>query len=114
MCCVIPPASGVDDGGLANGVEQRRLAVVDVPHDRDHRWTRREVGLAVLVALRLFVLVRRVLDRELALGRELGGDQLDLVVGQRLRDRHGLPEAHHEHDDLRRRNPEGLREIADA
>src|SRR5438876_3781295 len=32
----------------------------------------------------------RMLDRELALGRQLGGDQLDLVVGKGLRDRHGL------------------------
>src|SRR3954468_22428083 len=73
-----------------------------------------EVGLAVLEGLRLFVVVCSVLDRDLALGRELCGHELDFLVRERLRDRDGLPEAHHEHDDLRGRNPESLRQISDA
>ena len=32
-----PAGLGLDDGGLADRVEQRRLAVVDVAHDRDDR-----------------------------------------------------------------------------
>ena len=114
MCWVIPPRFRVHDGGLPNRVEQRRLPVVDVPHDRHHRRTGSEVGLAVLEGLRLFVVVRGMLDRDLALGCELCGDELDFLIGERLRDRHGLPEAHHEHDDFRCGNPEGLRQIADA
>ena len=88
--------------------------MVDVAHDRDHRRPRHEVGLAVLERLRLFVLVRSVLDRQLALGGQLGSDELDLVVGQSLSDRDGLPEAHHEHDDLGGRHAEGLRQVADG
>ena len=37
MCWVMPPASPARDLGLADRVEQRRLAVVDVAHDRDDR-----------------------------------------------------------------------------
>ena len=40
MCCVMPPASPPDHVGLADGVEQRGLAVVDVAHDGDDRRTR--------------------------------------------------------------------------
>ncbi len=76
---------GVDHRRLADGVEQRRLAVVDVAHDRDHRRPVGEVLLRVLVVLRLELLVGGVLDRDLTL--LLRGDQLHLVVGQRLRRR---------------------------
>ena len=54
-----PAGLGLDDGGLADRVEQRRLAVVDVAHDRDDRRARREVLLGVLERLGLLVLVRR-------------------------------------------------------
>ena len=84
-----PAGLGLDDRRLADRVEQRRLAVVDVAHDRDDRRPRREILLGVLEDLRLVVLVGGVLDRDLAV--ELGGDQLDLVVGQRLRDLDHLP-----------------------
>ena len=40
MCWVMPPASPAGDVGLADGVEQRRLAVVDVAHDGDDRRAR--------------------------------------------------------------------------
>ena len=40
MCCVMPPASPAGDVGLADGVEQRGLAVVDVAHDGDDRTAR--------------------------------------------------------------------------
>src|SRR6185312_12132182 len=37
------------DVGLADGVQQSGLAVVDVAHDRDHRWPGLEIFLAALV-----------------------------------------------------------------
>ena len=110
MCCVIPPASVSTTDGLADRVEQRRLAVVDVAHDRDDRRPRLERLLGVLEGLGLVVVVVGVLDRHLAL--ELGRDQLDLVVGERLRGRLHLPEVHQELDDLRHRDAERLREVA--
>ena len=46
---------GRGDAGLADGVEQRRLAVVDVTHDGDDRRTRHEVlGLVLEDERRLF------------------------------------------------------------
>ena len=53
MCWVMPPASRLGDVGLADGVEQRGLAVVDVAHDGDHRRraaTRLPAGLRLLGA----------------------------------------------------------------
>ncbi len=49
---VLRDAAGLarDDRGLADRVEQRGLAVIDVPHDRDHRGTRIEI----LLQIRLF------------------------------------------------------------
>ena len=57
-----PAGLGVDDGGLADRVEQRRLAVVDVTHDRDDRRARGEILVGVLEHLRLGVVVGGVLD----------------------------------------------------
>ena len=86
--------------------------MVDVAHDRDDGRPRREIGRVVLERLRLFVLVGGVLDGQLALGGKLGPDQLDLVVGQGLGDGDNLAQAHHEHDDLGRRDAERLRQVA--
>ena len=112
MCCVIPPASVATTVGLADRVEQRRLAVVDVAHDRDDRRARFERLLGVVERLGLLVVVGGVLDRHLAL--ELGGDQLDLFVGERLGRRPHLAEVHEDLDDVRHRDAERLREVADA
>ena len=106
-----PTGLGLDDRRLTDRVEQRRLAVVDVPHDRHDRRPRHQVRRGILEDLGLVVVVRRVLDRHLAL--ELGRDQVDLLVGERLRDRLALPEAHEEGHDLRRRDAERLREVLD-
>ena len=38
------------DVGLADGIEQRRLAVIDVAHDRDHRRTRNFLLVGILAA----------------------------------------------------------------
>ena len=43
MCWVMPPASPDDDIGVANGVEQRGLAVVDMAHDGHDGRARLEV-----------------------------------------------------------------------
>ena len=93
-----PAGLGLDDRRLADRVEQRRLAVVDVAHDRHDRRPVSERLLGVVVRLRLGVLVGRVLDRDLAL--ELGREQLDLVVGERLVAVLHLAEAHQELDQI--------------
>jgi hypothetical protein len=99
------------DGRLPDGVEERRLAVVDVAHDR-HDWRpRRKILLGVLVRLRLELLLCGVLDRDLPL--QLGGDQLHLVVGDRLRGRPHDAEVHEDLDEVRHRHAEGLREVLD-
>ena len=90
---------GLDDRGLADRVEQRRLAVVDVAHDRDDRRPRRRSsslssktsGSSSSSPTCLIVTSRL----------DLGGDQLDRLVGERLRDRAHLAQAHHDLDDLR-------------
>ena len=106
-----PARLGLDDGRLANRVEERRLPVVDVAHDRDDRRPRREILLAVVVRRGLELLLGGVLDRDLAL--ELRADDLDLLVGERLRGRPHLAEAHEDLDELRHRNAERLREVLD-
>ena len=104
-----PSCLGLDHRRLADRVEQRRLPVVDVTHDRDHRRPRREIFLAVVVRRRLELLLGGVLDRDLAL--ELRADDLDLLVGERLRRRPHLPEAHQDLDELGHRDAERLREV---
>src|SRR5581483_1381264 len=58
------------------------------------------------------LLLGGVLDRDLAL--ELGGDELDLVVGERLGRRLPDPELHQHLDDLPHRDAERLGEVADG
>ena len=48
MCCVMPPASPAATLDLANHVEQRRFAVVNVAHDGDDRRARFELFRLVL------------------------------------------------------------------
>ena len=91
MVCVMPPASFVDDVGVAQGVEQLRLAVVDVTHDRDDRRTRGEIlldafVLAELEAERLQQLAVLFLRRDdLDVVVELLAEDLQDVVVDRLR-----------------------------
>ena len=107
-----PARLGLDDLGVADRVEQRRLAVVDVAHDRDHGRPRDEVLRVVLDDLGLDLLVVGVLDRDLAL--QLGGEQLDLVVGQRLRRGLQRAEAHQDLDDVLHPDADRLGEVADG
>ncbi len=112
MCWVIPPASVDDDRRLADRVQQRRLAVVDVTHDGHHRRARLEVGGRVLERDLFLLLVGRMLDDHLAL--ELLGDQVDRLVGQRHGGRDHVAKAHHEGNDLGRRDADLLGEILDG
>ena len=106
------PGLGVDHRGLANRVEERRLAVIDVTHDRDHRRARGEIVFVVLESLRFAVVVGGVLDHDLPL--DFGCDQLDRLVGEGLRDRHHLAQPHHDLDDLRDRDAERSGQVLDA
>ncbi len=78
MCCVMPPASPAGDVRLADRVEQRRLAVVDVAHDRDHRRARHQI---------LGILGRLVGGQQLVLAER---GRLDLVAELHRHQRRGL------------------------
>ena len=78
-----------DDVGVADVVEQRGLAVVDVAHHGDDRGARLQVGVVLLVVvaeqrLQLELGLLAGLDEQ-HLGAERLGDELDHLVGQRLR-----------------------------
>ena len=93
--------------GLADAVEQERLAVVDVPHDGHDRrpWA--------LVRVLFFVFLLEVARQQLGfllftgvdqadVGADLGGEELDHVVGQRLRRHDHLALEHEEPHDVTR------------
>ena len=111
---VLRDATGLARGDfrLADRVQQRRLAVVDVTHDRDHRRARLEI---VVVVLERRVRVRVLGGRDdLDLLVELVGEHLDGVVVERLRQRRHLAEAHQLPDDLRHGHAEVLRDVLDG
>ena len=88
---VLRDAAGLagDDVRVADRVEQRGLAVVDVTHDGDDRRARLEQRLVVLVVVaehrvQLELVLLAGLDEE-HLGAERLGDELDHLVGERLR-----------------------------
>ena len=93
MCCVMPPASveTTEVSRIASSSEV--LPWSTWPMIVTTGRARLEIGRVVLEHLGGLDLVGRVRDRDLAL--ELGADQLDGVVGQRLRDADELAEAHH-------------------
>ncbi len=97
--------------GLADHIQQRGLAVVDMPHDRDHRRTLDHILLEIL-ELRLDLDVVGGVD-DLDLLVELVGQHLDRVVGERLRERRHLAEHHQLLDHLGYRHAEILRDILD-
>ena len=104
--------AGHDVGG-ADRVQQLRLAVVDVAHDRDHRGARLQLGLVddlgFLLGLQL------VLEAD-DVGRvaELGRDQFDRLVVQRGGRRHHLAGQEQDLHDLRRRAVRLLRRSSAA
>ena len=83
MCCVMPPASRSATRVVADRVEQRRLAVIDVAHDRNDRPARDQVlRIGGLVALGGdFLLEAAGLDfRAKARGQRLGHVEIDRGV----------------------------------
>ena len=90
MCWVMPPASPATTFAERMRVEQRGLAVVDVTHDGDDRRARLEQRLVLLVVvvaehrLQLELGLLTGLDEQ-DLRAELLGDELDHLVGERLR-----------------------------
>jgi len=84
-----PAGLAGSDLGLTNGVEQRRLAVIDVAHDRDHRRPLDEVLVGVVEHRLGDRLVLGVDDLHLFV--ELDRQQLDRVVRQRLGQRRISP-----------------------
>jgi len=77
-----PPGLTGSDLGLADRIQQRGLAVVDVAHDRDHRRAVLEALVGVLEFGRLGLLVGGGDDFDLAV--VLVGDRLHRVVGEGL------------------------------
>ena len=73
--------------GLADGVEEERLAVVDVSH---HGHDGRPGDEPALVDLFLFALLIFLDPRDLGLVAQLAGQLLEGLVGERLRGRHHL------------------------
>ena len=74
-----------DDVRLADVVEERRLTMVDVTHDRDDRRTRRQIlGGVSLRGHHAFLGLIRVFAHRLE--AELAGDELDLVEVEALID----------------------------
>ena len=112
MCCVMPPASV-----STTAVSRIASSSVVLPWST---WPMivttggrgDEILGRVLEDLGLELLLVGVLDLDLAL--ELGRDQLDRLVGERLRDRDHLAEAHHDLDDLRDRDAERRGEVLDG
>ena len=98
--------------GLADRVEQRRLAVVDVPHDRDHGRAVDQLLVGVLEGgLGLGVLGRA--DHVDLLVEGLG-EHRDRVVGQGLRERRHLAQLHQLLDHLGGAQLERLGDLLDG
>ena len=91
--------------GLADAVEQERLAVVDVAHDGHHGRPRALVGVLFFVFFlevarqQLGFLLLAGVDQA-DLGADLGREELDHVVGQRLRRHDHFALEHEEADDV--------------
>ena len=109
---VLGDAAGLagDDLGLADRVQQRRLAVVDVAHDRDH-------GRAVLELLVGVVVVRLLGDLlggtdHVDLAVERVGEHLDRLVGERLGQGRHLAELHELLDHVGAADAEDLGDLA--
>ena len=111
MCCVMPPASV-----STTAVERIASSSVVLPWST---WPmivttggRADRSASTSSTIWLLLVVGGVLDRHLAL--DLGGDQLDLLVGERLRGRPHLAEAHQDLDDLRHLHAERGGEVLDG
>ena len=106
---VLRDAAGLalGDAGMADGVEQRRLAMVDVAHNGDDGRTRLEVLIAIVVDDG--ELLFRGHDAHLA--AHVVGDELDELVGHGLREREHLAEHKQALDDVVGLHAEQLGEL---
>ena len=101
-----------DHVGLSDVIEQRRLPMVNVPHDRDDGRARTEVLGRVLDLF--FLQVSGVIAFLDSLEPELAGDQLDLVEVETLIDGdHEAKRLEREADDLSGGNAKDLGEFRD-
>src|SRR6266545_4696626 len=95
---------GRDHVGVADGVQQLGLAVVDVAHDRHHRWARLQVlvavGLGVLPALDLVQDVGLARVDDLDPGADLLGEQGHGLVRHRLGGGQHLAHLHEQPDQV--------------
>ncbi len=103
--------------GVADGVEELGLAVVDVTHDGHDRRTRREVGLVALVFTELDLEGLEQLT-VLLLGRDdlddvvqLGAEELQRLLVHRLGRGHHLTEVEHDLDQRRRVRADAVGEV---
>ena len=96
------------DAGVANGVEQRRFAMVDVAHNGNHGRTRLEVFFLVVVHDGEFLFRRH--DAHLA--AHIVGDELDKLVAHGLGDGKGLAEQEQALDHVARGYAEQVGEFA--
>ena len=109
---VLGDAAGLAGGdlGLADRVQQRGLAVVDVAHDRDHRRAVDEVLVGVGELRLLGLLVGGGDDLQLAV--VLVGDRPHRLVGEGLGQRRHLAHRHQFFDHLGRGQAERLGDLA--
>ena len=107
-----PAGLAGDDLGLADRVEQRGLAVVDVAHDRDDRRAVDEVVVGVVEDGRLGLLLGGADDLDLAVERL--GEHLNRLVGERLGERRHLAELHQLLDHIGAADAEDLGDLANG
>ena len=100
------------DAGLADVVQQRGLAVVDMAHDGDDRRTGEEILLGILDVLVLEGVLGRLGQLHFQLHAELGADQLRGVEVQFIVDGGDDAQHHQLFDDLAGRLADALREVA--
>ena len=112
MCCVIPPASVSTTAASRIASSSVVLPWSTWPMIVTTGGRGARSSSRVVVRRRLELLLGGVLDRDLAL--ELRADDLDLLVGERLRRRPHLAEPHEDLDELGHRDAERLREVLDG
>ena len=113
MCCVMPARLAARHARAADRVEQRRLAVIDVAHDRDDRRARERVAdVRMLRFLQQRIGIVELRGRRLV-PHFLGEDHRRFLV-EHLVDRHHLAELHQRLDDLGSLHRHLVREVGDG
>ena len=99
---------------LADVIQQRRFAVVNVAHDRDDRGTRDQLFLAVLHVLGREHVLGSLIELHFQRHTELGSHQRRGIEIQLLVNRRHDAQQHQFLDDLARRFADALGQIADG